>query len=37
MTAFSLLLVVSGVVWLFLIAPFEKDMPTSVFDGIRQQ
>lgn len=37
MTAFSLLLVVSGVVWLFLIAPFEKDMPASVFDGIQQQ
>ncbi len=35
MTAFSLLLVVSGIFWLFLIAPFEKEAPKSVFDGIK--
>lgn len=35
MTAFSMLLVVSGFVWLFLIAPHEENMPDSVFDGIK--
>jgi len=35
MTAFSILLVISGISWLFLIAPFEENMPKSVFDGIK--